>query len=102
MIAVGEDALETLSMYDSAGTSTIDITGWTLEFTASYPGGLTVITLNSPAEITVASPLPYQALISIAAADTVDLPPGYYDFSIRRTDAGANGETTTGTVMLTS
>ncbi len=101
MIAAGEDAIETLSMYGS-GTDTVDITGWTLEFVASYPGGADVITLTSPATITVASPLPYQALLNFASADTSNLPPGYYDFQIRRTDAGANGETTTGTLMLTS
>ncbi len=102
MIAAGEDAVETLSMYGSDGSSTVNITGWTLEFVASYPGGADVITLTSPATITVASPLPYQALLNFARADTVDLPPGYYDFQIRRTDVGAAGETTTGTLMLTS
>ncbi len=99
-LAAGEDAIETLSIYGTDGSTTIDITGWSLEFVATLPGGATVITLTSPATITVASPLAYQALLNFASADTVDLPPGYYDFTIRRTDAGAVAEVTDGTLML--
>ncbi len=100
-IAAGEDADEVLTMYDNTGSTTVNINGWSLTLTATYPGGATVVTKSSPTEISVASPLSCQATIHFLAADTVDLPPGYYDFQIRRTDSGTVGEVTAGTLMLT-
>jgi hypothetical protein len=101
VFGVGEDVQEVLTVYNSTGQSTVNITGWAMNFTATYPGGLSAVTLSTGAgTIAAASPLPCQATLTFASAVTASLPPQYYDFEIRRTDAGSNGEVTTGSLLL--
>ena len=100
--AVGEDVSDTMTMYNQDGSSTLSVTGWALELVVSIPGGANLFTLSTAAgSMTAGSPAPCYALIHFADSVTVNVPPNYYNFSIRRTDAGFIGETTTGTLMLT-
>ncbi len=103
--AVGEDVVETVNFYGPDGTTTVSVSGWALELDVTNPGGITVITKSTAAgNIAAATPLPYQASVTFSAGDTTVstlTPPGYYDFQVRRTDAGSRGETTAGTLFLT-
>lgn len=101
-IAVGEDSLQTLTMLNSDGSSTISISGLSMTFVASYPGGTEVVTLSTAAgSMTAGAPAPCNALLDFSSTMTVNLAPGYLDFQIRVINPGQNTETTTGTLVLT-
>ncbi len=100
IFSAGEDVIDTLSVYNSDGVSTVDLTGSDLTLYARRPGGALVLSLASPTYITAALPLPYQASVTFPAAGTASISAGYYDLSIWRTNTGGAAEFTVGTLML--
>ncbi len=98
--AAGEDVVDVVSVYDSDGVSTVNTTGWTGQYYVTERGGRTLLNLASPSAITFASPLLYQASVTFSAAGTATIAPGYYDFSLWRTNAGDAAEVVTGTQVV--
>src|SRR5579859_7651663 len=103
--AIGEDVLETLTVFDPTGTVPQNITGWNMAFYLKLPGGAIFVTKTTGAGMTIlaqSGPTLGQVTILFNRADTFGIvQPGYYDFRAERTDAGADAWTTIGTVFLT-
>lgn len=85
----GDDIVFQFTIVDSAG-AVRNITGWNLAWYLRERASDPDITLQKVAALT--SPTTGLCTVTIAAADTVNLPAGWYDHALRRTDSGA-GET---------
>lgn len=83
---IGEDRDLRYTVLDASAVA-VNISGWTLEWVLrEKPWGATALITKTPALTTPGSGI---CTVSIADDDTINLQPGIYYYTLRRTNAGA-------------
>lgn len=99
---VGEDKQYQDTIYQADGSTAENITGWSVTFDMhAYDDPDNVyFTKTVGAGIVLTTPASGVLTITVDRADTVDLPPGQYAYTIYRTNSGANVVVTYGMFTL--
>ena len=84
---VGEDKQIYWDITDSAGVAQ-SMSGWTLSFVLRRSQNSATSALTKTPTVTTGSAAANRALLTLAAADTKNLAPGTYAYSVARTDSG--------------
>ncbi len=95
---VGEDKALVFTVKDAVGAAA-NITGWTIRFELSDLNdqfGHEILTKTA----TLTSPGSGICTVIVASDDTIELEPGTYYYTLRRTDAGARTELAYGSLVL--
>lgn len=105
--AVGEDKLYQDTIFQSDGTTPQNITSWSVSFTVHAYNDPTLVyfqktIINGTVQDGIAFPDPTHGVmnITVANADTVNMPPGEYEYIIERTDTGNDAVLTRGLFTL--
>lgn len=96
---VGEDKQVYWDVVDSLGTPQ-NMTGWTLEFVLRRAQNAAPLILSKTPTVTTGAGSADRALLTLAAADTKDLAPGLYAYSVARVDSGHQQILAFGTFVL--
>ena len=99
---IGTDKQFQVTIYQSDGVTTQDVTGWSLSFIVHSYGdpNITYITKTVGSGVVLTTPTRGVVTATVLAADTTNMPSGLYQWRLERTDTANDVMVATGTYSL--